>query len=372
MDCRYIGGRLVCGDVEPRPEMAHQETTTQPQVHSSLSLSLSLSLAGSSTTEHEGMEGTATVAGVKEPAVSIGKLGKALLEGKASTVKSLVTEEVKTAPQPSPAATPPSSKEITAPPSRPGRALLEGVALAVKELQEVASTGVQRQPAQGQVQEEFGGFEGVYRGGRLYRLPSGGVVEHGVTLPPTPPPAQGQEQGGATPPTTGTGGGKGGGGTPGSSVLINELQDLVVNKAKETLSNLDGYNAQNFVQIMNDLKYIDPKLYDQLMSNSTIKEAYEKASNYLLTHYGWNPEAFGGADVGDLISRLLGVSSGSQAISGAIRDIASGNWQAAHDKLSKLKALLDLCEVNKKACSMLDSWGYNKETINKLYNYIVC
>jgi hypothetical protein len=251
---------------------------------------------------------------------------------------------------------------------RLGRPLLEGVATTVKGLQE-ALGGVQNQPTQGQTQGGFGGFEGVYRGGRLYRLPSGGVVEHGVTPSPTPPPTQGQEQGGTTPPTTGTGSGKGSGEPSGSYVPIGELQNLVMNNAKETLSNLNGYNAQNFVQIMNDLKYTDPKLYDQLMRNPTIKEAYEKASNYLLTHYGWNPEAFGGADVGDLISRLLGVSSGSQATSEAIRDIASGNWQAAHDKLSKLKALLDLCEVNKKACSMLSSWGYNKETINKLYDY---
>ncbi|MCG2894997.1 MAG: hypothetical protein L7H05_02050, partial [Vulcanisaeta sp.] len=115
-----------------------------------------------------GAQGT-HVTGAEKPTVRIAKPGEPLLEGVAPTVKSLVTEEVKAAPQPSPAATPPSSKEITAPPSRPGRALLEGVAPTVKELREVASTGVQKQPAQGQGQEEFGGFEGVYRGGRLYR-----------------------------------------------------------------------------------------------------------------------------------------------------------------------------------------------------------
>ncbi len=49
MDCRYIGGRLVCGDVAPvsSPGAAHQETATQSQAHTSSSSSLSSSPARS-------------------------------------------------------------------------------------------------------------------------------------------------------------------------------------------------------------------------------------------------------------------------------------------------------------------------------------
>jgi mevalonate kinase len=259
-----------------------------------------------------------------------------LLEGKAPTVKSLVREEVKATQQPPPATTPSSSKEITTPPARPGRALLEGVAPTVKELREVVPTGVQKQPAQGQgaptptggvsqgqAQEEFGGFEGVYRGGRLYRLPSGGVVGHGNITPPTPTPPtggtpQGQGQGVTpptahpTPPSTGTGGGTGG--EKSGSDLV---KDWVLNQVNDYLSKCTGkgamtpgeitgcaQSAYNIYQAMMDLKSVNPKLYNELMQDPTIKKAW---SSILSTvEMSWGFEYYANPTV-DLLSRVTGV-----------------------------------------------------------------
>ena len=139
MECRYIGGRRVCGDFVPEP--GHEVTESRQesaQYQQQVAIHESHSQIPPTTSTPSTHPSLSSIGG--------GRIGRPLLEGVAPTVKSLkevVTGETTSQPiqqtqtgaqdaHVANAEELTSSGGITMPPTRPGRALLEGVAPTVK------------------------------------------------------------------------------------------------------------------------------------------------------------------------------------------------------------------------------------------------
>ena len=187
-------------------------------------------------------------------------------------------------------------------------------------------------------------------GGVVIEHTPGGMVEHGgVHIPPTTTPTS---TGGAKPPTSpsggiGTGVGKlattGGGSTQGASTAI---QSTAMSMAQQVISNYTrhhlGYgpginSAESFLAYMNALKQSDPSLYNQLMSNPTIRQAMQYAQAYInyansIVNWHLNPNP-------TMTKQQFAVTTANNLMTQINQNMQSGNYKQALQYAQMLKAL---------------------------------